>query len=51
MQALARNTDADMSELNNQEGGSTMVGGSDKLFEKYLGLDSECTDNTMPHTF
>ena len=30
-----------MSEINNQEGGSTMIGGSDKLFEKYLGLDSE----------
>ena len=28
-----------------------MHGGSDKLFEKYLGLDSEITDNTVPHTF
>ena len=41
-----------MSELNNQDGISNMHGGgSDKLFEKYLGLDSEITDNTLPQTF
>ena len=28
-----------------------MVGGSDKLFEKYLGLDSEATENTVGQTF
>ena len=35
-----------MEDMDNQEG-NTMIGGSDKLFEKYLGLDSEAgTENT-----
>ena len=41
-----RNNDRDMEDMDNQEG-NTMIGGSDKLFEKYLGLDSEAgTENT-----
>ena len=48
MQALARKNDANsMANQGRETTGFEGIGNHapDKLFEQYLGLDSECTDN------